>query len=159
MSQYELTESFASSFPKPGEPSRNPLGRPVGKFSRWREIKAELRAIGEESCGKPGFEHLTKWQYTLREVFELAMAGDRWAVKYITDRLYGRVPLTVEMDVDVTQREPDLSDLSEAELLARVEIVRAMLTAPKADAPTDMTDAVLIDDPHPDTGDTERRGD
>jgi hypothetical protein len=131
MGQIDLHEALAAAGPKRGEPSRNPLGRPRGSYSRNREIQSALKAEGDTPCEVPGFEHLTKHEYWIKKLWALAMAGERWASTQIMNRLYGRVPLTVEMEMELValqeRRQAELADLSDDELRARVAAVKALI--------------------------------
>jgi hypothetical protein len=69
------------------------------------------------------------------------MEGDRWAVKFVTDRLFGRTP--VEVEVTTTQLQTSIVDLTTEELMARMDRLRTLLELnadPKADV-------VVIDEP------------
>ena len=55
-------------------------------------------------------------------IIDKFQAGERWAVVYVTNRVFGRVPL--EMSVDVTMHE-ELIALSDDQLLARLDALRA----------------------------------
>src|SRR5687768_17049425 len=99
MGQFELTEELARAGAKKGE-VRNPTGwnNPVQRM-RNRDIKVLLRAEADAPCEVPGYEHLTKLQFALSAVMDKAMDGDKWAVSFVTNRLFGRVPLNVDVEV------------------------------------------------------------
>lgn len=111
--------------PKPGE-VRNPLGinGSPGVRRRNHEIRAALLAGLKEPCGIEGEEQKSYFEYGIRTLLLLWCAGDRWAVKFIADRCWGRVPFNIEMDV--THRE-ELSNFSDEELLARMDAIRDAL--------------------------------
>jgi len=123
MAQHELNDGLRAALMKPGDPTRNPLGNNGGAVRRlkFRELRAMLIAVGDEPCDVEGYTHISKREYVVRILYGLAMEGHRWAIKYIDDRVYGRVPL----DVNVTQQpQPELSYLTTEELAARVEQLR-----------------------------------
>jgi hypothetical protein len=127
MGALEANEALARFGPKKGE-VRNPDGKTDRiKYVRHKHIRAALLAELDQPCGVKGFEHLTKFQWGLQEIIERWMDGERWAVKYVTDRIWGPVPLNV--DVEVAHRPPDLSSMTEDELLAQVEQLRQKLLA------------------------------
>jgi hypothetical protein len=125
MSQIELNEGLARSIPKPGE-IRNPSGwnNPVQR-ARNREIRTLLCAEGNAPCALPGYEHLTNLQALVRVLWDKALGGNRWAATTVLNRMFGRVPLDVEMQV--TQQPPDLTVLTDTELRARLEMLRELL--------------------------------
>jgi hypothetical protein len=140
MGAAELNEGLARAGVQPGE-VRNPLGisnLPVRK--RNAEIRGALFGEMSKQCDIPGAEHLTQFQYGIRTIVYLFMAGDRWAVKFCADRMFGRVPLSIEMDV--THRE-EFAELTDSELLARLDAIRAQLVAesPRSEA----LDAVVVE--------------
>src|SRR5262245_40672226 len=131
MSAYELNEGLARASPKKGEPSRNPLGRSGRNWGL--EIRRLLAGEGGQPCDYPGHEDKTKLQYLVWNLWELAMEGERWAATMILNRIYGRVPTTFEMQLDV-HKTIEVEDLSNGEILARVERIREMMLSEVRDA-------------------------
>lgn len=121
---YEPNEGTLKIIPKPGE-VRNPTGfnNPPGR-RRSQEIKAALQAGLNERCDIEGFEHLTFFEYGIRSLMYLWCAGDKWACTFVANRVWGRVPLDIAMDVTTHE---SLQALSDQELLARVDALRAQL--------------------------------
>jgi hypothetical protein len=132
MSTYELNEGSAATMMKPGDPGRNLVsrGRPNGSYLRNREIKAILKAEGDQPCGQPGFESLTKFEFTIVRLWQLAMDGDRWATTTILNRLFGRVPTSVELNLQarlqIDEGVAEIEHLSNEELVARLDRLRQM---------------------------------
>lgn len=152
MAQIDSNHGLARAAMKPGEPSRNPLGHNGGAVRRmkFRELRAMLMAVGDEPCDVVGYTHISKREYVVRVLYQLAMEGHRWAIKYIDDRVYGRVPL----DVNVTQQpRPELSYLTTDELAARVERLREQVgvlpvleAEHRAAQPAEAVDAEVVPD-------------
>jgi hypothetical protein len=125
MGQYELNEGLARRLPQKGE-VRNPTGKTnIAKRVRSREIRLALLAKLDEPCGVPGYEHMTKFDFGIDGLIDLFMDGERWAVKEVLNRVFGRVPL----DIEITQPAVDISVMTDDELLARVEVLREGLRA------------------------------
>jgi len=66
----------------------------------------------------------TYWDVAIDSLLTKFAHGERWAMHFVCDRLFGRVPYNVNLDV--THHAP-LAKVTEAELLARVEVLRAHL--------------------------------
>ena len=124
MGAYDLNAELAKHMFKKGEAS-NPTGKNGSQWQRLKsiEIKRALRTELSELCELPGFEHLTKFEYGIRNVVARFMEGDRWAVKFVTDRLFGRVPFEVAV-----QGAVDYSNLTDEQLLERLEHLRSLVT-------------------------------
>jgi hypothetical protein len=124
MGLVDPNEGTLRMMPRPGE-VRNPLGINSPKSTkRNKEIRALLQVEGNKPCEIEGYEDWTQLQYTVHMLYLQAMAGDHAARKMIFDRVYGRVPFDVNMEV--THRE-ELEQATDAELLARVDALRALL--------------------------------
>jgi hypothetical protein len=133
MAQIDLNDGLAQHLVKPGDKSRNPTGKngtPALRL-RNRDIRAMLWAEGNQPCDEPGFEHLTKLQRGVRAVLDKFQEGDRWAVKFVTERLFGRVPINVDMTMtNGNAYDVGLMHLTDEELAARLDALRAQLTSP-----------------------------
>jgi hypothetical protein len=125
MTQIDLNAGLAVHCVRPGDPGRNPSGRQGSPLLRRRniDIKKDLYAALGEPCDISGFEHMSKFEFGIEMIVTKFMAGDRWAVKFVTERLWGRVPI----ELGVTQRLPDLSRVPPDELLERVDRIREQL--------------------------------
>ena len=88
----------------------------LGKTTR--ELKKILRDKFFEQCDIHGYEHLTWGQLAVDSLFRKAAAGDLKALKFITDRVWGRAPLNIHVS---QQDEPDLSSLTDEQLAERME--------------------------------------
>ena len=115
---------MSNRFPEPGE-VRNPLGiNNVKLGAMTRELNRLMADKAFSSCEIPGYEHQTRIDYVLDVLWDLAMAGHRWAVVLVLNRTFGRIPL----EVDVTQRhELDLSQLTNEQLVERLDQMRNAL--------------------------------
>ena len=132
MGQFELNDGLRQHLVKPGDPGRNPLGfNGQDTRRRNRELERLARAELGEPCPYPGFEHLTCHQYVVKVWVRQAMEGNEKSRKELHDRLYGKVPL--QLNVEQQQQEaaielsalPDekLADLAiEAALAVKAEI-------------------------------------
>jgi len=146
MGAYELNEAILRHMPRKGDPSPNPSGGPQRPWKRLRtiEISRALYAELSEPCDVPGFEHLSKWEYGIRNVVGRFMEGDRWAVTFVTNRLFGRVPLEIDVKQEGVAATAELEKLTDAELLQRIEALRTM-TLETIEADARYADAVLVE--------------
>src|SRR5262245_1217264 len=97
MSAIELSEQLERAGIKKGE-RRNPLGKQrPGQHRRSTEIRRALFSELSERCEVPGFEHLSKWDYGIYQLIEEFQKGTRWAIVLVFNRLYGRIPLSIEL--------------------------------------------------------------
>lgn len=144
MGQYDLNEALAKHMVKKGDPARNPTGIQGSKFKRQRsfEIKAALATELSEPCEVAGFEHLSKFHYGIRNIVGRFMEGDKWAAKFVIDRLFGRVPF----EITAAPANP-LESLAEDELLERLDLLRtAILTTPSDTSTDKYANAICVDD-------------
>jgi hypothetical protein len=144
MSTYDLPDGLAKHLIQPGDPGRNPLGiqGTPAKRLRAREIRADLQAEGRKQCEVPGFEHLTQYEFGIRTLYLLFMQGERWATHEVLTRLFGRVGL------DITLGPPPdeaLMELTDDELLLRVEALRTGLSAQLREREQKAVDAVCVE--------------
>src|SRR5437867_7552920 len=98
MGAYELNEVCRQHVFRKGEVS-NPTGYNGTKWRRMKssEIKTALWAELDEPCGVPGLEHLTKFQYAIRNIVARFMEADKFATKFVVERLFGRVPYDIKV--------------------------------------------------------------
>ena len=144
---YELNQELAKHMVKKGDPGRNPNGyngSPMWRAPGVRNIKDALTSELNEPCEVPGFEHLTKFAYGIRSVVARFCEGDRWAVTFVVNRLFGRVPLDVT--ATVTQGIA-LHEMSPEELVRRVDALRAFISGipPDVDVPP-LDEAMDVDE-------------
>jgi|SRR5262245_9969861 len=149
MAAYDLNEAMLRHMPRKGDPSRNPSGGPQRPWKRLRSIELSRSLYGElsEMCEVPGFEHLTKWEYGIRNVVARFMEGDRWAVTFVTNRLFGRVPLEIDVKEQQAAAESSLDSMSDADLLQRIEQLRAAMVETIAASEPLTLDAELVEPP------------
>jgi len=97
---------------KPGQ-SGNPNGRP----KRGESLSEILRMLGEERDvrikGVPG--EITKKEAVGRRLYDLALRGNVAALKYLMDRLEGRVPFSVDLSggLDIVVKAPKKEDFTD----------------------------------------------
>ena len=154
--QIELNEGLARAMAKPGEPGRNPVGHklPHGVMARNRLLKEALLGELRKQCEYEGFTHLTKFEFGVRKIVELWQEGDRWACTWLANRIWGRVPTTVELQLQANlevHHTIEMEELSDVELLRRLDMVREVLT----EELSEVVDAEVTN-AHPPVGGTER---
>jgi hypothetical protein len=106
-------------------------------------VRSELNS----PCDVKGFEHLTKGQYGVRALVALYMQAVPWAVKEVHNRAFGRVPMNIELDVDVHHEHNDLDYMTTAELIAYTDVLKQKLEAHANRAAIDTTAAVVEPEP------------
>jgi hypothetical protein len=130
MGAHDLNEVLAKHLVKKGDPGRNPLGvqgTPETR-RRARDIKADLWSAGSKPCQVPGFEHMSRYEYGIHNLMLQFMQGEKWAVILVLNRLFGRVPLDVEVTAAVTaQAQANVESMSSTELAARAGALRKLL--------------------------------
>lgn len=151
MGRDELSEELLPTVIRKGE-VRNPMGY-NNWVQRWRnkDFQRLLQADANEPCGEPGFEHLTNAQFASKLLWAKAKTGDlRW-FKELMNRLFGRVPLNVDMSVSPIPT--DLSELTDAQLAERLDALRDLMVGPAQqslpeviDVTDPRADAVCVDD-------------
>jgi hypothetical protein len=121
----ELNDGLAKFTMRKGMPSPNKHGK-QGSTA----FKQGLRNISEELAKEAllpstmvGREGMNKWQSISQTIMDRAEHGERWFIKFAVERLFGRVPL----EIDLNTAPIDLSKNDPRELLARVERLRTML--------------------------------
>jgi hypothetical protein len=123
MSFGEMNDALAAKTPKRGELSRNFLGNNGRQTMRTnieirRALYSGLAGLYPDGSGR------TYWDVAIDSLLTKFANGERWACHFVCDRLFGRVPYNVSLDV--TNHAP-LARMTEAELLDRVEVLRAHL--------------------------------
>ena len=128
----ELNDGLAKFTMKKGMPSPNKLGKQGSTAFKQglRNISEHLAMEASLPSTMVGREGMTKWDSIAQTIMDRAEHGERWFIKFAVDRLFGRVPL----EIDLKQAPIDLSKNDSRELLARVERLRAMLLEAEAAA-------------------------
>jgi hypothetical protein len=126
MSDHELNDGLAAHTWKPGEVT-NATGVQGSRELRSinRDIKALFFRKGDEPCDLPRHVHQTWMEALVDTTWTLAIAGDKDARKDLMNRMFGRVAVTLDASLTV-QRDP-LDDLSEEELVERMERLIAIV--------------------------------
>ncbi len=84
--------------PKPGEPSRNPNGRPKGSKNRSTVLREILQMVIEcEDLSGVKVKHPVEVA-VMQALAKKALAGDVPAIKEIQDTVYGKLTDSVELD-------------------------------------------------------------
>src|SRR4029453_11293049 len=127
----EMHDALAVKGPKKGDVGRNQTGnngRATMKtnIAIRRALYSGLAELYPDNSGR------TYWAVAIDNLLTKFANGERWAMHFVCDRLFGRVPYNVNLDV--TPHQAPLARLREADLLARVEQLRASLTSRVIDA-------------------------
>jgi hypothetical protein len=120
-----LNDGLAEHKIKKGDVGRNQTGN-NGRQTMRTNIEIR-RALYSGFTGLyPDGSGRTYWDVAIDSLLTKFANGERWAMHFVCDRLFGRVPYNVNLDV--TQHH-NFAHLSESELLARVEQLRTRLLA------------------------------
>lgn len=112
-----LPKKRAGQFAKGGDPRINRLGRPAGQTP----IADLLRKMQLEKMpdGKTRRTHLAA------AIWNLALMGEEWAVKFIADRTEGKVKDVVDMNHGIQPAKPveEMTDDELGQIIARAKPV------------------------------------
>jgi hypothetical protein len=128
-----LNEGLRKASQPPGQPSRNADGNTNVPLRRGRGV---LREIAMEIGSRPNkdFPDRSNFEQIMWGVFECALAKEKWAVRELRS-LVDPLKLDINLNAFVDDRRLELSSLTNADLLQRMDQLRALMAEATDDAP------------------------